>query len=337
MKYFNLNKLLILAGIIAGLLLVIFWFWWQGGGILIENKGDSKVIGGGLPKSPISGIPCENANRRPISIMLAADPETRPLSGINEADMVFEMPVAPNGITRFMAVFQCHDPDEIGSIRSARNDFIPLASGLGSIYAHWGGEREALEKLENHIVDNINAMKYEGTVFYRKKGIPMPHNGFTDIGKITDQAKKLGYSLENTFGGYPHEEKEIKKNLSNIVDKVNIEYPHPYDVKWFYDDQKDEYRRYRNGKPEMDRNTNEQVSARVVVEIKTTSKYLSKDYITVETQGKGEAVIYQGGISFSARWQKDPSALDSKLYFYDNNREEMKFLPGKIWIEITTN
>ncbi|MDP3697285.1 MAG: DUF3048 domain-containing protein [Candidatus Taylorbacteria bacterium] len=334
MTTITINKVLIIIGAIAVILFVIFWFWWESKEINIIGNQDIGTVDNGLPRSPISGIPCENADRRPISVMIAADPETRPLSGINEADMVFEMPVTPNGITRFMAVFQCNDPAEIGSIRSARNDFIPLAYGLGSIYVHWGGEKEALGKLENHIMDNINAMKYEGTVFYRKKGIPMPHNGFTDIGKIIDQAKKLGYGLENTFGGYPHEEREIKKNLSNIADEINIEYPRPYDVKWIYDSQKDEYKRYRGGQPEMDRNTNKQVSARVVAIVKTTSKYLSKDYIAIETQGNGEAIIYQGGVSFPAKWRKDRSALDSKLYFYDNDGEEVKFLPGKIWVEI---
>lgn len=333
----SLNKLLAIAGVLSLILVIVFWFWWGDKEINITNWQTNHEIKDDLPKSPISGIICENAARRPISIMMAADPETRPLSGINEADMVFEMPVTPNGITRFMAVFQCNEPAEIGSIRSARNDFIPLAYGLGSVYAHWGGEKETLEKLENHIMDNINAMKYEGTVFYRKKGVPMPHNGFTDIGKIIDQAGKLGYSLENTFSGYLHEAKELKKNLSNLADEINIEYPRPYDVRWDYDEQKDEYRRYRGRQPEMDRNTNEQVSARVIAVIKTTSKYLSKDYISVATEGNGEAVIYQGGVSFSARWQKDPSAPDSKLYFYDNEGDEIKFLPGKIWVEVVTN
>ncbi len=318
---------------IATSLVIIFWFWWGSKEIEIKNEGAS-AIENNLPKSPISGIPCENADRRPISIMLAADPETRPLSGISEADMVFEMPVTPNDITRFMAVFQCQNPTEIGSIRSARNDFIPLASGLDSVYAHWGGEKEALRKLDDHIINNIDAMKYEGTVFYRKKEVPMPHNGFTDLDKITNQAKKLDYDLTNTFGGYLHEEKELKKNISNIATEIKIDYAFPYNVLWVYDSGTGEYKRSRGNKPEMDRNNNNQVSAKVVIVMKTKSKYLNKDYIAVETQGGGEALIYQNGTASTGRWQKDTVALDSKLYFYDAGRNEIKFLPGKIWVEI---
>ena len=335
-KNINLNRLLLIGGVITCIFAVAFLIWWRSGGIVIENNGLSKTIEGGLPKSSISGIACENANRRPISIMLATDPETRPLSGIGEADMVFEMPVTPNGITRIMTVFQCQDPIEIGSIRSARNDFIPLALGLGSIYVHWGGEKEALQKLNGHIIDNIDAMKYEGTVFFRKKGVPMPHNGFTDLGKVIDQVEKLNYGLQNTFSGYLHDEREPKKSISNIAEEVKIDYAVPYNVQWIYDGQSSEYKRLRDSKPEMDRNSNKQVSVRVVVIMKTKSKYLNKDYISVDTQGSGEAVIYQGGIMLTGKWQKDPLAPDSKLYFYDNGGEEIKFLPGKIWVEITT-
>lgn len=331
----SLDKILIIAGAIAIILIIIFWFWWGNKEIDIKNK-EASSIENNLPKSPISGIPCENANRRPISIMMAADPETRPLSGISEADMVFEMPVTPNDITRFMAIFQCQNPTEIGSIRSARNDFIPLASGLGAIYAHWGGEREALQKLNGHIVDNIDAMKYEGTVFYRKKGVPMPHNGFTDLDKIINQAKKSDYGLENVFNGYPHEEKELKKSISNIAEEVKIDYAFPYNVRWSYSTQDSEYKRFRGDRPEIDRNNNNQVSAKIVVVMKTRSKYLSKDYIAVDTQGSGEALIYQSGTISTGKWQKDSTALNSKLYFYNTNGSEVSFLPGKIWVEITT-
>ena len=332
----NLNKLLIVVGVTSLILVIIFFVWWQSKEIEINNNGNGKTIDN-MPRGSISGLPCERADNRPISVMMAADPETRPLSGVSEADIVFEMPVTPNGITRFMAVFQCNNPPEIGSIRSARNDFIPLAAGLKSIYAHWGGEREALQKLNNHIIDNIDAMKYEGTVFYRKKRVPMPHNGFTDLTKVQDQSQKLGYDLNNSFNGYPHEEKEINRNISNLTNEIEVNYTALYNVRWTYDIQENVYKRSRGGEPEMDRNNNEQVSAKVVVVIKTTSTYLNQDYITIKTQGGGEATIYQGGIAIPGKWQKDPSALDSKLYFYDSNGEEIKFLPGKIWIEIVTS
>src|SRR6185369_17960250 len=57
--------------------------------------------------SSIAGLNCDTAQRRPVAVMLASDPEARPLSGIGQADAVVEMPVTPNGVTRYMAIYQC--------------------------------------------------------------------------------------------------------------------------------------------------------------------------------------------------------------------------------------
>lgn len=335
-KKLDLNKLLILTGTISLILLVIFWFWWGNKEINIENENTQTLaMEDGASKSLISGLPCQNYDRRPTAIMISADPETRPLSGISQADIVFEMPVTPGGVTRMMAVYQCEEPKEIGSIRSAREDFIPLAGGLDATLVHWGGEREALKKLDSHIIDNIDAMVYETVYFYRKKGTPQPHNGFSDAKKILQASKDLNYRAENKFKGYLHlDKKEGPKNILNLADNIVIDYPEPFNVRWVYDQTSNTYKRFRGNKPEMDNNTGQQVLASVVVVIETTSKYISKDYLTVLTTGNGGVSVYQAGIKISGTWSKDPLNLDSKLYFYDNDAQEIEFSPGKIWIEV---
>src|SRR3989344_5565067 len=174
LKNLDLNKTLIIAGVAAVAFLIAFLFWWLGGSTIIGIKNEDQ-----RPRASLTGLACDNYGKRPIAVMMASDPEARPLSGISQADIIIEMPVTPNGITRMMAIFQCEEPEEIGSIRSAREDFLTLADSFGALYAHWGGEAEALKKLNNGILDNINAMKYEGSVFYRKNSVPKPHNGFT--------------------------------------------------------------------------------------------------------------------------------------------------------------
>ncbi|MEX2090654.1 MAG: DUF3048 domain-containing protein [Candidatus Paceibacterota bacterium] len=332
---FNLNKILILIGSIALIFVVSFFVWWNNEIIITKDgiKVDSR--GAGL-KSSISGIECENASRRPVAVILAGDPETMPLSGIGQADLVFEMPVTPN-ITRLMAVFQCEEPGEIGSIRSAREDFIPLAAGLGSIFAHWGGEKDALARLDSGVIDNIDALKYEGTVFYRKNSLPRPHNGFTTIDLLLNKANSLDYEIADTFSGYPHSDNNAKRNLSNLVSTININYPGQYKVQWQYDESTNLYSRFRGNLKEKDRNSSKPIVAGVVIVMKTSSRILNKDYISVSVAGEGDVLVYQNGSTITGKWKKDPARLDSKLYFYDNNGQEIKFLPGKIWIEIITN
>lgn len=323
----NLNKILWVVGGLAFAFLIIFLLWWQWESNIIGIKNEDQK-----PRASLTSLSCDNYERRPIAVMMASDPIARPLSGIGQADVVIEMPVTPNGITRMMAIFQCEDPKEIGSIRSARQDLISLAGSFGAIYAHWGGEKEALNNLDNGVIDNIDAMKYEGTVFYRKNSIPRPHNGFTTIELLKDKAKDLGYDLGNTFSGYLRTEEKLDRNLSNIVEMIFVDYEYPYDVKWTYDNNSNKYKRTRGGKAEIDINTGGQVEISTVVVMRTTSRVLSIDYISVNAVGEGEAEFYQNGIKTSGTWKN--AANDLK--FYDTSSQEMKFVPGKMWIEIVT-
>ena len=331
----NLNRVLMFFGAVVLGLIVIFIIWWNkeiiiSNGVNILNKNEAS-------RSSITGLNCPDADIRPIAVMMPSDPEARPLSGISQADMVFEMPVDPTGsVTRFMAVFQCEKPKEIGSVRSARNDFIPLAAGLKTIYAHWGGEHGVLEKLDNHIIDNIDALKYEGETFYRKAGIRPPHNGFTNPELLTKKALDLKYNLKNSFSGYPHQEEEPKKNLSNLTDQVDVNYSGSHAVNWTYDSGTNLYSRSRGGSAEIDKDNGQIVKAGVVIVMNTTSKFLREQYISVDVQGEGDVQIYQNGGVVNGRWKKDPAQLDSKLYFYDDSGKEIQFAPGKIWVEVFT-
>ena len=332
MKFLKL-KWHVWAGLAAGAIIlgVLVFF-----GLKKVNIGVINAISKKDPVvSSIAGLPCDNASRRPIAVMLESDPEGRPLSGIGQADAVVEMPVTPNGMTRFMAVYQCQTPKEIGAVRSAREDFIPLAAGFQSIYTHWGGEHGALERLNQGITDNINAMLHDGTVFYRKPGVKMPHNGFTTLALLTEQAKKDSYDLAKGFVGYPHTNTSPTRTLSNIANAIDMGYPPPFQVAWKYDTASNTYLRTRSGTPEIDKNNNQQGAAKVVVVVHTPSSILNKDYITVQTTGQGAADVYQNGTIMSGTWKKDPARLDSKLFIYDAQGKEVKFLPGQIWFEIS--
>lgn len=282
-------------------------------------------------KSPLTGLVCENAKRRPVAVMMSGDFEARPLSGISEADIMVEMPVVTGGITRYMAIFGCNSPKEIGSIRSARHDYITLAAGLGAVYAHWGGSHFALDKLNAHVIDNINALYLDGTVFYRKPGIAAPHDGFTTLEKLDGYAKQVGYSSEWNFSGYKFAEKE--KSLIN-KGRITIGYPSIFKVEYEYSGEKGEYLRFKGGTREMDKNTNEQVSAKNVIVMYAASRQIEGQYNDMDIEGEGKATVFQNGNEISGTWKKDKSDIKSKLSFFDDAGKEIEFIPGKIWIQV---
>ena len=288
-----------------------------------------------LVTSALSGVKCATGQNRPMAVMLSSDAEARPLSGIGEADMVFEMPVVDVGFTRMMAVFQCGlsadktgRPREVGSVRSSRLDFVPLVLGLNAIYAHFGGEHTVLAELNAGIIDNIDGLKYDGTYYYRKKGIPRPHNSFTNFDLLNKIAVKLGYGLDGATVSYPHE------NSSRSVGTVQPPtiFNEKFAVSWRYDKSSNSYFRTRSGQAEIDKNTSQPVSAKNVVILKTTWSPINKDYIRVKTIGAGGLLLYKNGTVVTGTWEKPDDK--AKLTFYDQNHKEIPLAVGRTWVEV---
>jgi len=298
------------------------------------NEEEKTVEQSNGPKSPISGLACENGQRRPLAIMLGGDAVARPLSGISEADLVFEMQVIEGSITRLMAVFVCATPGQIGAVRSARDDFIPLALGLDAIYAHWGGSHFALDLLKTGIADNIDALPNPYSAFYRQSGIVAPHNGFTSISRLLYAAKNLNYRTGGKFLGYPHLSDTEISSHGQEKKVLRISYIMPFNIGYEYSPEKNSYLRFRGGTKEIDKNTGAQVEAKNVVIMRAVSEPLEGQYNKVHVEGDGKAEFYLNGQVKNGTWKKDKNDPNSKLYFYDEKGQEIKFVPGSIWIEI---
>ena len=169
------------------------------------GDGDDGGIFGQLPLSgerpaservsPYSGRrDCPDIERRAIAVMMPSDPVVRPVSGFSRADMVWELPVLVSDVTRLMAIYQCEEPSEIGSVRSARHDYLFLAEGLDAILAHWGGSYHALNRVSAGEFQTINAIANPFNAFYRKSTIPRPHNGFTDYPRLREALEEVRVS-----------------------------------------------------------------------------------------------------------------------------------------------
>lgn len=297
--------------------------------------------------SPISGLVCaipENKDRRPIAVMLAADKRVRPLSGIEEADIVYEMPVITNMITRLMAVFVCNSPREIGSIRSARHDYLTLAKGLDAVLAHWGGSHFALDMLKNKkTVPDLDAMKSGGGAFYRKAGISAPDNGFASYDGLYAEAAAKGYRMENQFSGFPHRnESPIDKRGSNGT--LTVGFPGVFRVTYDYDAASNTYLRNWNGNADTDRATGKRIAPKNVVVVFAASRQIEGQYNDVDIEGSGLMYAYMEGREFKGTWEKskDDCVLDndlvcvssSRMKFIKDNGQEIEFVPGQIWVEV---
>lgn len=302
--------------------------------LLAQNSTSSVAF----VENPLTGESCLDGNKRPVAVMLSGDSDARPLSGIAQADIVLEMPVLENGITRFMAVFRCQQPNEIGPIRSARHDFLPFARGFDAVFTHWGGSHYALDILHTGIIDNIDALINPFDVFYRKSGRTAPNNGYASFEKLQKTTEQLHYRVNGEEKGYAHIRDEAILNQSQ---KITIKYPFPYNVEFVYNPMTNSYTRSRGGEKEIDAGTGDQVLVKNLIVMKADSHQLEKDYNTINLQGEGDVTVYVNGEAKKGKWKrktetysKEGFVQDMKYYFVDNDGREFGLVSGKIWIAV---
>jgi len=325
------------------------------------------------PVSPISGVACDNWNKRPIAVMQPADPTARPAAGFSDADMVFEMPVFTNSNTRLMGVYVCNLPDQIGSIRSARHDYLPLAKGLDAVYVHWGYSRFAQSLLAEKILDNIDCLTTSYCSRWPQTGIMQYEDtGYISKDKIDEAIKALGYHTDDQFSGYPHQDEASVDQRPN-GGHLRVAFPGKYGVDYDYDKTSDSYLRTWAGKPDTDKNNGKRVAPKNIVVMTAQDEQITLadeqsykdkglldpwslvpaeeqqglDYGGVgrynniqlgdpwfDTSDSGDAYFYFNGQQYKGTWKKDKSKLDSKLTFYNSDGSEVKFVPGQIWVEV---
>ena len=294
--------------------------------------------------SPFSGLACANWNRRPIAVMEAADLSVRPISGFSDADLVLEMPAITASITRLMGLYVCNNPTEVGSIRSARHDYIALAAGWDAIFTHWGGSHFAGDALNKKVIDNLDLNGSFGSKApecgFRKAGIPAPDNGFAKFDKLLECAEARGYRMENKFAGYPHQAEAPEGERPNGA-HLRVGFAGPYAVDYDYDKASNTFLRSWNKVADVDANNGKRLAPKNIAVVIAASEQIEGPYNNVQigdpqfdSVNEGDAFYYFNGKETKGRWKKDKSKWASKLFMYDDKGEEVKFVPGQIWVEV---
>ncbi|MDO8565779.1 MAG: DUF3048 domain-containing protein [Candidatus Moranbacteria bacterium] len=321
--------------------------------IELNNKNQSLNVSTGPANSgdvsPISGLPCADWNRRPVAVMQPADVPARPAAGFSDADMVVEMPVITASVTRLMAVYVCGNPDDVGSMRSSRHDFISLAKGLDAIYVSWGGSHFAKEKLNEGVIDNMNCNndggKSAAQYCYRKEvgkdGIVRGvDTGYAKFAKLLEGAKDFGYRLENKFSGYKHAPEVALENRPK-GGHLRVAFAGPFAAEYDYDRDTNSYLRTWGNVPDIDRNNKKRNAPKNVIVLMAQSEQIEGQYNNVQlgdpwydTTDSGDAFYYMNGEQKRGTWKKDKSDIQSKLNFFDESGNEVTFVPGQMWVEV---
>lgn len=290
------------------------------------------------------GITKKQSEQRAIGVMISGDAVTRPQSGLGVADVVVEMEAAV-GITRFMAVMQSEYAKEIGSIRSARNDYIDLALGLDAVLVHWGGEKKALDRLAATDIPEIDQF-VNGDLFYRINSIPGPHNGFTDDKLMQEGVKRYKYNRAPKFSGWLFEQ-TASVAPENLQDAWKLALPRPeggtlslsygnpqFDIEYAYDADKDQYLRSQGGEKHSDAVTKTQISTSNVVVVR--ANYFTYNavggYLQFDFTSGGKCTLFEHGREIPCTWKKGDES--KPLQFFGSDKKQLELAPGKTWIQV---
>lgn len=281
-------------------------------------------------KNPLNGLSMSKdyENQRPIAVMIENEYNSRPQSGLDKADVVYEV-LTEGGITRFLALFLGNQCEEIGPVRSSRPYFLDFSMEYDSIYVHYGGSPQAytdLKKLKLNAIDGI----YDSVTFWRDKSRKAPHNAYTDSKKMLETSEKRGFLKSPDFKGWKFSENALQQGEK--LNEFKLTYFNNYSVTYTYNSETKSYERYINSKPHTDRVTGKQLSAtNIIVQFLNTKVIDDVGRLQINTVGSGKAYYISNGFIKEVQWKKD-SRNGRTLYTIDG--EELCFNPGNIWVQI---
>lgn len=295
-------------------------------------------------ENPLTGLidmTVEAKDKRPVAVMVNNTTKGFPQYGIEEADIIFEIPVE-GGLTRFMVMYADYTQvPNVCSVRSVRKYFPAISEGFDAIFINLGRNEVIIPYLES-----LNLTRYEGL--------------FNEGGLFTDdkERKKAGYSLEythifqgpelaarlkkdkarvdieddkkgNAFNFYPYGEEVALTGTSCVKAKIDFG---AVTATLKYDAATQKYYKEYNGKAQIDGSTGNQLSFTNVFVLETKIK-ADANGIHRDVNWKGGKGYYiSNGIIQNITWSK--ASEEDPILLFDENGNELTINRGKSYFAI---
>jgi hypothetical protein len=128
----------------------------------------------------------------PVAVIVENAPDARPQSGLDRADVVWEI-LAEGFITRFFAIYASQPSPKIGPVRSTRIYFDQLDRAYGVPLAHAGGNADALAEIPAWHLQDLDEIYGAGAYFWRSPDRSAPHNLYTSTDLLEKAVAARGY------------------------------------------------------------------------------------------------------------------------------------------------
>lgn len=314
-------------------------------GISPTTKGDATTTSApATPAYPLTGAPLPDlglAQHAAVVAKIDNSPDARPQTGINEADIVYELLV--EGITRYALVYHSQNPDVVGPVRSARSSDIELLANLGGPLLAWSGANpgvagEVRTAVENGFLVNAGQDAFAGE-YHRDGSRRAPHNLYTNVSALLSAASPAGAGAPQALFQYRAPFEPYVGSAFPATGFV-VDFGSGVRAQYVWDAERAGWDRFQidetHGQPEsatVDSNGIQVAPQNVVIMFvpygQSPSDARSPMALSV---GAGDAIVLTDGKAIAGTWNR-PNAI-SGWGLLDQAGVPIKLSPGRTWVAL---
>ncbi len=287
----------------------------------------------------------EDSKSRPYAIIINNLPSAMKVqAGLDQAYMIYEFPIE-GGYSRSLALFKDKTTNKIGTVRSARQNYIDYALENDAIFVHWGGNHPAYDVIKETKVTDIDAQS-SSKPFFRDnpEKLATEHTGYTSLEKL------INYATNTKKYRLTTDVKSPLKYTTDIVDlskasdakeakTVELNYSGSYKLKYVYDENTGRYQRYYNNKEHKDYfNGNKFDTKNIIITLIGTGKVkgytdtAGTNYTDLYNIGSGSGYYITNGYAREIKWSKESRSAQTKYTYNDGT--EVNVNDGNTYINL---
>ena len=292
-----------------------------------------------------------NSKTRPYAIAVNnTNVAVKVQEGLNRAYLVYEIPTEGN-TSRLLALYKDVEKDlTVGTIRSARHNFVDFALESDAILVCFGWSHYAENDMKRGSIDYIQGLY--GGPYYRKnpENLASEHTAYTSTAKLDKTVKSKGFrTTSNDTILLNYDVSDIDLSSATNVKKTNtvtIPYGSSYYKSSFkYDAENKMYIRYQAGTKCVDYKTKETITTKNIIVQKLRYSMCDDNYYwDLDTVGSGEGYYITNGYAVPIKWSKSSRSAKTKYTYVegtvidgqDVSGKEITVSDGRTWIEVQT-
>lgn len=286
------------------------------------------------PACPLTGRPAPGGtipDRPALAIKVENLPEARPQSGLDRADVVYEEPVE-GGITRFIAIFQCHGSDRVGPVRSGRTTDPEVLVQFGAPAIGYAGGAPPVERAIHRA--GLIDVNYDvaAAAYTRDPGRPAPHNLYTTTKALWKAARSKAGAPDPVFAYADQIAGKSKRARA-----VHLPFSSYSDVYWRWSGKDHVWQRFHGTEPHALTDGRQVFAANVVVlQVRVAAGSIidaaGNPSPEVSMTGSGKAYVFRDGRVIVGTWRRPTLADTTALVARDGT--PIALAPGATWVEL---